>query len=62
MRIDIDSIIGLTLKIPSGNEAGVNSHWLPGGYTQSGIVEATITSPKPSEYIISKINKIEVKL
>lgn len=44
--------------MPSGNELGANTQWLPGGYTQGGIVEATITSPKPSEYIISKINKL----
>lgn len=26
--------------MPSGNEAGANSHWIPGGKTDGGIMEA----------------------
>ncbi|HHR6028754.1 TPA: POTRA domain-containing protein [Providencia alcalifaciens] len=41
------------LKIPSGNEGGVNSHWLPGGYTSGGVAEATMNfSNKPNVTVI----------
>ncbi|WP_429092604.1 filamentous hemagglutinin N-terminal domain-containing protein [Aeromonas veronii] len=30
------------LRIPSGNEGGANSQWLPGGYTSGGIPEAVM--------------------
>ncbi|MBS6210371.1 MAG: hypothetical protein KH812_09850 [Proteus hauseri] len=41
------------LKVPSGNESGVNSHWLPGGYTSSGVAEATMNfSNKPNVTVI----------
>lgn len=26
--------------MPSGNEYGANSHWMPSGYTDDGITEA----------------------
>lgn len=39
IRIDINDLSGLNLRIPSGNEAGVNSHWIPGGKTEGGIPE-----------------------
>ena len=36
------------LKIPSGNEVGVNQYWIPGGYTKGGIAEAVMNfSHKP---------------
>lgn len=40
IRIDIDDLSGLNLRVPSGNEAGANSHWVPGGKTEGGIPEA----------------------
>lgn len=33
------------LRMPSGNEAGANSNWLPGGYTSGGVPEAAIDVP-----------------
>ena len=30
------------IRIPSGNEAGANSQWVPGGYTASGTAEAVV--------------------
>ena len=30
------------LRIPSGNEAGANSNWVPGGYTSGGVPEAVM--------------------
>ena len=40
IRIDIKNLEGLNLRIPSGNEAGANSHWIPGGKTDGGVPEA----------------------
>ncbi|MBD2822430.1 hypothetical protein [Xenorhabdus szentirmaii] len=41
------------LKIPSGNEGGANSHWLPGGYTSGGVAEATMNfANKPNVTVI----------
>lgn len=41
------------LKVPSGNEGGANSHWLPGGYTSGGVAEATMNfSNKPNVTVI----------
>lgn len=40
VRIDIENLDGLNLRIPSGNEAGANSHWIPGGKTDGGVPEA----------------------
>ncbi|MFI8631012.1 hypothetical protein ACIGEP_00270 [Microbacterium sp. NPDC077663] len=33
------------LRMPSGNEAGANEHWIPGGYLPTGIPEAVIDIP-----------------
>ncbi len=33
------------LRIPSGNEAGANDKWIPGGYLPTGIPEAVIDVP-----------------
>ena len=40
VRIDPEDFNGL--RIPSGNELGANSHWLPGGYTSGGAPEAVM--------------------
>lgn len=40
VRIDIYDLSGLNLRMPSGNEAGANKHWIPGGRTDGGISEA----------------------
>ncbi len=44
VRIDIPNPTGL--RLPSGNELGANSQWIPGGYTAGGLLEAIIDSPK----------------
>lgn len=33
------------LRVPSGNEAGANDKWIPGGYLPTGIPEAVIDVP-----------------
>lgn len=48
IRIDIENLEGLNLRIPSGNEVGANSHWIPGGKTDGGIPEA-VTDLIPNE-------------
>jgi filamentous hemagglutinin len=30
------------LRMPSGNELGANSQWIPGGYTSGGVPEAVM--------------------
>lgn len=40
VRIDINNLEGLNLRMPSGNEVGANSHWIPGGITDGGVPEA----------------------
>ena len=30
------------IHLPSGNEVGANSQWLPGGYTADGTAEAVV--------------------
>ena len=40
VRIDVDDIAGLNIRMPSGNETGANKLWIPGGYTSGGVPEA----------------------
>lgn len=54
VRIDVKNLGNI--RIPSGNELGANSQWLPGGNTGGGIPEATITSPELGEYIVKPIH------
>ena len=53
VRVDIQKPTGL--RIPSGNEPGVNRQWIPGGHTSGGISEAIIDSPTVSQYTIKPI-------
>lgn len=42
LRIDIQNPLDLNLKIPSGNEAGANDFWIPGGKLPTGGSEAVV--------------------
>ncbi|MYL47225.1 hypothetical protein GLV94_16390 [Virgibacillus halodenitrificans] len=42
VRFDIREPKDLNLRMPSGNEYGANSHWIPGGYTDGGTAEAIV--------------------
>ncbi len=53
VRIDVPNSTGL--RMPSGNEAGANAQWIPGGYTSGGVMEAVIDSPSPGQYMVSSI-------
>lgn len=57
VRIDIVNPSGL--RMPSGNEKGANSKWIPGGYTSGGIPEIIIDSPGPGQYTIRPIKQFE---
>jgi len=50
---------GLNLRIPSGNEAGANSHWIPGGKTDGGVLEAItdLISNVPDNVTVYKLSK-----
>ncbi len=49
-RIDVNNPENFNLRLPSGNEAGANSNWVPGGYTSGGKPEA-VTNPIPKSNI-----------
>ncbi len=42
VRIDIPGAADYNLRMPSGNEAGANEHWLPGGMLPGDLSEAVI--------------------
>lgn len=44
VRIDIDAPLAHGGRIPSGNEAGANPQWEPGGHLPTGIPEIVIDS------------------
>jgi YD repeat-containing protein len=51
--IDIPHPTGL--KMPSGRELGVNSQWVPGGFTANGIPEAVINRVLPGSYTVKPL-------
>jgi len=50
--------INFNLRIPSGNEAGANEMWVPGGYLPEGMPEAVIDGRDvPStDYIVTDLS------
>jgi hypothetical protein len=60
VRVDFspEAMKDLNMRMPSGNEAGANSQWLPGGYLPSGANEAVIDGAKASnkDFVIKDIN------
>lgn len=48
VRVDIPLPSGM--RMPSGNELGANTHWIPGGFTKGGIPEVTIDPAVPGTY------------
>ncbi|MBF0315822.1 MAG: pre-toxin TG domain-containing protein [Oligoflexia bacterium] len=49
VRVDIPKPLDYNLRIPSGNEAGVNELWIPGGQLSDGYSEAIIDLGKASQ-------------
>lgn len=54
-RIDIPHPENFHLRMPSGNEQGVNDLWLPGGYLWQGYREAIIDCVPEGAYVETKI-------
>ncbi len=46
VRVDVDNPRDFGLRMPSGNEAGANDQWLPGGLLPNGVSEAVIDGGK----------------
>lgn len=42
VRVDVAEPKNFDLRIPSGNEAGANDQWIPGGFLPTGMPEAVI--------------------
>ncbi|MGE2715206.1 hypothetical protein ACQI4L_14195 [Mycolicibacterium litorale] len=42
VRVDVPDPSSFDLRIPSGNEAGANEQWIPGGFLPTGMPEAVI--------------------
>ncbi|WP_096288388.1 hypothetical protein [Mycobacterium ahvazicum] len=57
VRIDISDPSEFKLRIPSGNEAGANDQWIPGGRLPNGASEAVVDGKDipPGEYIVTDI-------
>ena len=55
VRIDLQNPAGL--RMPTGNEAGANSQWIPGGYTKGVIPEAIIDQVPVDKLVVSKLYK-----
>ena len=54
VRIDVENLLGLNLRVPSSNEGGANSDWLPGGYTKGGVPEAICDKIPKSRAVITE--------
>ncbi|MYL59331.1 hypothetical protein GLW20_17625, partial [Virgibacillus halodenitrificans] len=56
VRVDADDVTGLNLRLPSGNETGANSLWIPGGYTSGNVPEAISDIIPLDQTTVSRIN------
>ena len=57
MRIDVIDVADLHIRIPSGNEAGANSWWVPGGSTSGGVPEAVSDLIPKSRIIVTRLQE-----
>ncbi|MDV3266741.1 hypothetical protein [Mycobacterium avium] len=57
VRIDISDPEDFNLRIPSGNEAGANEQWIPGGVLPNGASEAVIDGGliPPDHYTVTDV-------
>jgi hypothetical protein len=60
VRIDISNPREFNLRIPSGNEAGANGLWIPGGRLPNGNSEAVIDAGaiSPTQYTVTPLNLV----
>ncbi|WP_420151067.1 hypothetical protein [Spirosoma sp.] len=54
-RIDIPNPVELHVRLPSGNEMGANSLWLPGGKLPTGYSEAVVDRIPKGKYVESDL-------
>lgn len=61
IRVDIPISESERLRMPSGNEAGANDLWVPGGKLPGGFSEAVIDVGEldSGRYTLSKMNQME---
>lgn len=59
IRIDIADPEEFNLRIPSGNEAGANDQWIPGGHLPNGSSEAVVDGEKipTDDYTVTDVFK-----
>ena len=62
VRIDIPAPRKLRLRMPSGNEAGANALWIPGGFLPTGFKEAVIDRIPKGRYTASLIEAVRRKV
>jgi hypothetical protein len=57
VRIDVPDPGQYDLRVPSGNEAGANESWIPGGFLPEGLPEAVIDGARVPEddYVVVKM-------
>lgn len=57
VRIDISDPEEFNLRIPSGNEAGANDQWIPGGRLPNGASEAVVDGGQvpPDDYTVTDV-------
>lgn len=58
VRIDIYDFNNLNFRLPSGNEVGANSFWIPGGETSGRVPEAVLDTVPLDQ---TKIYRIRTK-
>ena len=56
IRIDAPNTPELNIRIPSGNEAGANKLWIPGGKTSGGVPEAITNTIPLKDTTITRID------
>ena len=55
VRIDVEDLSDLDLRLPSGNETGANSMWIPRGETSGGVPEAILNTVPLDKTRVSRI-------
>ncbi|MBP3489312.1 MAG: hypothetical protein J6K53_13050, partial [Roseburia sp.] len=58
--VGIDNPSSYDISMPSGNEAGANSEWIPGGYTSGGVPEAVVHNV-PNDSNVIDINTVRLE-
>ncbi|MGW0159977.1 hypothetical protein ACWDUN_11700 [Mycobacterium sp. NPDC003323] len=61
IRVDVPDLREYDLRVPSGNEAGANDQWIPGGYLPQGTPEAVIDGSRvpPEDLTITDLSDPE---